>query len=97
MSSRNLRLSPVERARAPIIYQVLCALKEELKPGPLHHIIEKGRKQLEANGFRVDYIEICAAEFLEPVSAWDGRLALVALIAAYNGPVRLIDNLQISF
>jgi pantoate--beta-alanine ligase len=97
MSSRNMRLSPQERARAPLIYQVLCDLREGLKPGPLRELIEKGRDRLQANGFRVDYVEICHADSLQPVAEWDGGLALVALIAAYNGPVRLIDNLQISF
>jgi pantoate--beta-alanine ligase len=96
MSSRNARLSPAERARAPLIFQVLGALKDGLRPGPLAGLIQTGKEKLEVRGFRVDYVEICNAYTLQPVAEWDGRTALVALIAAFNGPVRLIDNLQIS-
>lgn len=97
MSSRNMRLSPHERAGAPMIYQVLCDLRDGLTPGSLGDLIGKGKERLQSNGFKVDYVEICDADDLQPVTDWDGRLALVALIAAFNGPVRLIDNMQISF
>ncbi|MFA6092998.1 MAG: pantoate--beta-alanine ligase [Elusimicrobiota bacterium] len=67
MSSRNLLLSPEHRAKAP-------RLNALLRSGlPLPEI----RRTLEAEGFRVDYLE----------ERFGRRFA-----AAYLGTVRLIDN-----
>jgi pantoate--beta-alanine ligase len=50
-------------------------------------------KTLEQAGFRVDYIEIADHKTLEPI---DGGPGAVALIAAFLGEVRLIDNMVLS-
>lgn len=47
MSSRNVRLSPEERRKAPLIYQALTQSKTA----------EDARERLSQVGFRVDYIE----------------------------------------
>jgi pantoate--beta-alanine ligase len=83
MSSRNTRLSPEERQRATAIYRSLQSLRSG---APL----STAQKILDDAGFRVDYIAICDAETLEPTSPSPGA---VALIAAFQGEVRLIDNM----
>lgn len=70
MSSRNLRLSQQERALAPQLHKVISTEKN----------LQKAKEQLEALGFKVDYI----------VDQSDRRYA-----AAYLGSVRLIDNVKI--
>lgn len=95
MSSRNLRLTEEDRKKAPAIYQCLKFLKTELKPGNLDSLKEQGREQLAQKGFAVDYVEIANADNLQLVEKWDGKLKLVALIAAFLGEVRLIDNMII--
>ena len=41
----------------------------------------------------VEYVEIADAGTLQPLSEWDGNTSLVALVAAFLGEVRLIDNM----
>lgn len=96
MSSRNIRLNEEERKRAVAIYNVLTGIKNNLQPSSLINLINKAVEELAAKGFRVDYVEIADAITLEPVTEWDGRQKLVALVAAFNNEVRLIDNMLIN-
>ena len=50
---------------------------------------------LEQYEFNIDYVEIADAVSLEIVEEWDGKQKLVALVAAYQDEVRLIDNMLI--
>lgn len=93
MSSRNLRLNTEERSRAPLIFQTLLSLKEKLVPGDVTRLKHEGMITLENGGFKVEYVEIADAGTLKPVVDWNGSTPLVALIAAYLGEVRLIDNM----
>lgn len=95
MSSRNARLNSEERQRAITISRTLHYLKEHIKPGDLSPLKQKGRSFLEEQQFRVDYIEIANAQNLEIVDNWDGHTPVVALIAAFVGEVRLIDNMKL--
>lgn len=70
MSSRNLRLTPEERKKAPLIFELLNSSK------PLSEV----RQKLEAEGFKVEYLE----------EHWGRRF-----IAAHLGSVRLIDNVAL--
>jgi pantoate--beta-alanine ligase len=96
MSSRNLRLTPEYRAIAPRIYELLVRSKNSLKPGRLEPVTTAGRSFLEQLGFRVDYFDIADANTLEPVKEWNGTQPLVALVAAFAGEVRLIDNMLLT-
>ncbi len=96
MSSRNVRLSEGEKQVAPTIYQTLLFVKEALKPGSLTPIKDAAALKLSEKGFTADYVDIADARTLDPVEEWDGQKPLVALIAAFLGPVRLIDNLVIA-
>jgi len=92
MSSRNMRLSPVQRLMAPKINKVLEYFYGHLEAGSLQDLKEYGYRELSGNGFRVDYIEFADAENLTLTTRWDGREPLVALIAAFIDDIRLIDN-----
>lgn len=96
MSSRNLRLSAEQRTTAAQLYQTLLFLKTKLHPGQLSNLLEQSKKHLFDAGFRCDYISIAHAATLEPVQNWDGKIPLVALVAAFLGEVRLIDNLLLT-
>lgn len=96
MSSRNMRLNEEERKRAVAIYNVLTGIKNNLQSSSLINIINKAVEELVAKGFRVDYVGIADASTLEPVTEWNGRQKLVALVAAFNNEVRLIDNMLIN-
>lgn len=96
MSSRNMRLNEEERRRAPLIYQSLLFIKTNLQQGSLAALKKEAVKQLAVEKFKVDYVEIADANTLNPVTHWDGQQQLVALAAAYNNEVRLIDNLLLN-
>lgn len=96
MSSRNARLSPEERQKAVVIFQTLRYMKEHIKPGNLQQLKQEGKLALEQNQFRVDYVEIADAQSLEIIDNWDGNSSIVALIAAFIGEVRLIDNFNLT-
>lgn len=93
MSSRNMRLNELNRAKAVEISKTLLYIKASVKPGSLKDIKNKAVNELDAAGFKTDYVEIADAETLELADTWDGRTKLVALCAAFIGDVRLIDNM----
>jgi pantoate--beta-alanine ligase len=96
MSSRNMRLNGEQRAKAPLIYQTLTEIKQRLVPGDLIQLKHNAFKRLTNGGFRVEYVEIADAGNLHPVDEWNGYTPLVALVAAFNGEVRLIDNMLLN-
>ena len=96
MSSRNTRLTTEERKTAATIYKTLSFIKENLKPGNLSNLLIEANARLVNAGFKPDYISIANAKTLQAVTDWDGNTPLVALVAAFLGEVRLIDNLVLT-
>ena len=96
MSSRNRRLDETEREKAPAIFKALSFIKKNIQPGVPFPVLEKAREMLIQHDLVPDYIEVANADTLELVTDWDGKTKLVALIAAFMGKVRLIDNLNIT-
>lgn len=93
-SSRNKYLSEDERARALVLSRSLLAAKEIAEKGEkdLAKLTGFIRKEIEAQGGKVDYVEAIDSEELEPVTVRDGKPVMIAL-AAYFGTTRLIDNI----
>jgi len=97
MSSRNLRLSAQEKEAAAVIYQRLLMIQAGLKPGSLDSLVTEASAAILAAGFdKIDYVTIADAASLLPVTDWDGQARLVALVAAFIGGGRLIDNLSLN-
>lgn len=96
MSSRNVYLTPEERAEAPIIYQSLLWACEQVKKGERdagtlrQQVIQRIEQAPPAH---IDYVEIVDAETLEPISTIE-RPARIA-VAVYFGKARLIDNMAL--
>jgi pantoate--beta-alanine ligase len=97
LSSRNTYLDSDERRAATVLYRALEAGREELNGGALdaRHLQNAILKVLSSEPLaRLDYLEIVDAQTLEPVARVGGR-PVYALLAAYMGKTRLIDNLLI--
>jgi pantoate--beta-alanine ligase len=96
LSSRNTYLSQNQRAIAPLLYQTLCQLQQDLtlNPNDTQDILAHGRKRLHQGGFeKVDYLE---ARTLDDLSPWTGpQIRGRLFVAAHLGGVRLIDNIAI--
>ncbi len=95
LSSRNAYLSANERAAAPTLYRVLKESAARVKNGAgIERTLAAGRNEIEAAGFRLDYLEARDALTLEPVRSPEfGPVRL--LVAATIGRTRLIDNLAV--
>lgn len=96
MSSRNMRLSDDERKQALAIFKTLSYLKNNIKKGKLAELKQAAVNKIMNSGFKVDYVEIADADNLEIIEQWDGNKRLVAVVAAFLGNVRLIDNLLLT-
>jgi pantoate--beta-alanine ligase len=96
MSSRNLRLSDVERRNAPAIYKALSYLKKNIHLGNLDELLAEAKNILIQSNFKIDYVEVAEAATLQMTHEYTGSQPLVALIAAFQNDVRLIDNMIIS-
>lgn len=96
MSSRNVRLTALERQQAPRIHQVLCQLRDKLQNTSIHEMKSWASQQIEqGTEMKVEYFEIANSTNLMPAEVWNGQDRLVALTAVYLGSVRLIDNLEL--
>ncbi len=94
MSSRNAYLTGEQRAQAPVIRRALRIAREAWRSGEkdaakLRRIV--AQEIARAPVAKVDYIEVVAAESIQPVT----RTATRSLIAAavFFGNTRLIDNI----
>ena len=96
LSSRNVHLSPADRARATSLHRALRAIEAAIDGGERDPAaaIAIGRKELAQAEIEPDYLEIVSAETLAPVTVIEGEL--LVLVAARVGHTRLIDNQPLS-
>lgn len=94
MSSRNGYLKPAQRVEAPRLYGALKQVVMAVQGGrrDFEAIQAQTAQYLTLMGWMVDYIEVRSAATLAPATAQDQQL--VALGAARQGKVRLIDNIE---
>jgi pantoate--beta-alanine ligase len=95
-SSRNRRLTAEQRKNAVAISQALIDLRGNLPSGNTGELLKQAREKLDAAHFKTDYISIARASDLQPIVDWNGKEKAVALIAAFQGDVRLIDNMLLN-
>ena len=97
LSSRNLYLSAEERRRAAILPRVLARTAEAASAGvaSFAELLHAGEMALTEAGFGpIDYLQICDAETLVPVTSLE-RPARI-FVAARLGRTRLIDNMPLA-
>jgi pantoate--beta-alanine ligase len=94
MSSRNARLGPAARAKAPTIYRALSAAAEAFGRGETTGatLVDAARAVLASeSALEVEYLDLVDGRSLKPVARADERS--VVAIAAWLEGVRLIDNI----
>ncbi|HEY0040183.1 MAG TPA: pantoate--beta-alanine ligase [Flavisolibacter sp.] len=94
MSSRNLRLSPEQRQAATAIYEALLYIKKNSTDQSITEAQNEAAAMLVSRGFKPDYVQIADADTLLPANGTTKRK--IALIAAFIGDIRLIDNLLLN-
>jgi pantoate--beta-alanine ligase len=97
MSSRNLRLNPEEKEKAAAIFSALSYIREHYNSTSTSELENYASNYLLKNGFtKVDYVSIADAKTLQPSTTFNNDQQALALIAAFMGDVRLIDNLMLT-
>jgi len=99
MSSRNIRLSKSEHKKSSEIYRQLESVKSAIK-AITHPVLadfadleQSTYENLIAAGFTPEYVSIRQVDTLLPAKNHDS--ALVILVAAKIGKIRLIDNILV--
>jgi len=97
LSSRNIYLSPVERASAPVLNQVLKESAKAITSGePVEAVLSRGRAKIMAANFKLDYLEARDATTLAKFGEQQTRKPKARLlVAAKIGKTRLIDNVAV--
>jgi pantoate--beta-alanine ligase len=95
MSSRNMRLNAVARAKAPVLFAAISAAANDIRAGQSDRMaIREAAEAVRAAGFeRVEYIELRDAGTLLPSD--DPVRPRRMLAAAWLDGVRLIDNIPV--
>lgn len=97
MSSRNVRLTPEQRAIAPAIHRTLLSSTDRACD---HSLAETKRYVIETiNSYphmEVEYYEIVNPLTMQPLADWKDAEDLnpVGCVTVYCGDVRLIDNIK---
>ena len=95
-SSRNRLLTSEQRKNAIAISQALTGIHKQLSTGDIELVLQEAQQKLDAAHFRTDYITIARTSDLQPIQKWNGSEKGIALIAAFQGDVRLIDNILLN-
>jgi pantoate--beta-alanine ligase len=100
MSSRNARLSPEERAAAPVLHRALQAARSALFEGERDAEALRAlmRTVIEAEPLaKIDYVSVADLATLRELATirLDEDGGVLLSMAVFVGPVRLIDNLPV--
>lgn len=96
MSSRNSYITPEERPRANQLNKSLNWVRNEILQGSRDFLTleAKASKQIEAQGFKLDYLTISNSKTLQPAAHDDTEITILG--AMYTQAARLIDNISLT-
>lgn len=96
MSSRNIRLTKLQREKASFIYKVLKKARKKFKEKSVEEIqnwVEKKFKNHKI--FKLEYFTIAEEKTLETITKKEAGKKYRAFIAVFAGEIRLIDNIRL--
>lgn len=98
MSSRNVYLSPTERANATVLFKSLQLAEQHIRAG--ERSVEKLRSEMlsliaSGNPTQVDYVAFVRPETFQEIEQIEPP-SVLALLAVRFGSTRLIDNMLIN-
>ncbi len=97
-SSRNERLSAIEREEASFIYQTLLRVKEKFGTERAKNIKEWVQKEFDSHPLlKLEYFEIADDHSLATAEEISAGIQYRAFIAAYAKEIRLIDNIALNY
>ncbi|MCM1292917.1 MAG: pantoate--beta-alanine ligase [Bacteroides sp.] len=97
MSSRNVRLTPEQRAIAPKIHETLAASLPMAKTQSVADTIRFVVDTIDSYPqMRTEYYQIVDGKTMQPIADWTETDCPVGCVTVYCGDVRLIDNITYS-
>ena len=97
MSSRNRRLNADQRATATLLFQALTYAKTHLKNEPVDAIRSHVQALFrQSEQMQLEYFDIIHPENFFPAEKYHEEARFHAIISAYAGEIRLIDNMQLA-
>lgn len=95
LSSRNVRLTPEQRQKAPLIARTLKESTNFAAGKSVQEVIDYVVNTINADPImRVEYYEIVDGYTMESIKNWSDADYVVGCITVYCGEVRLIDNIK---
>ncbi len=95
LSSRNVRLTPEQREKAPLIAQTLKESTNFAAAKSVQEVIDFVVNTINRDPvMRVEYYEIVNGNTMESVKSWSDADYIVGCVTVYCGEVRLIDNVR---
>ena len=95
LSSRNVRLTPEQRQKAPLIARTLKESVTFAAGKSVQEVIDYVVNRINAEpDMRVEYFEIVDGNTMEAIGQWADTTYPVGCITVYCGEVRLIDNIK---
>lgn len=95
LSSRNTRLTPEQRQKAPVIARTLKESITFVPEKSVQQVIDYVISTLNnVPDMSVEYFEIVDGNTLESITNWSDTTYPVGCITVYCGEVRLIDNVK---
>lgn len=96
MSSRNLRLTDEQRKQATLLFKALTFAKSEMKYQDPDSIRQKVKEMFESDPImELEYFDLVNSVDLSPIDSETDPAKARAVIAAYAGEIRLIDNMAL--
>lgn len=97
LSSRNAYLDAEQRKLAPGLFRSLQYLARQISEGAqnVQLLIEHQKRELEAKGFKIDYLNLFSFDKMVPVKDPEKGDKYIVAGAVYLGETRLIDNIII--
>jgi len=95
MSSRNGYITAEERPKANQLHASLNWIAEQIKSGKRDYLAleAEAKQQIEAAGFKTDYITVCNSKTLEMAAVDDEHITVLG--AMFTESARLIDNISL--
>lgn len=95
LSSRNVRLTPEQRQKAPLIARTLKESTTFVAGKSVQEVVDYVINTINADPvMRVEYFEIVDGNTMESIRNWSDTDYPVGCITVYCGEVRLIDNIK---
>lgn len=95
LSSRNTRLTPEQRQKAPVIARTLKESTTFVPAKSVQEVIDYVVNTInQVPEMEVEYFEIVDGNSMQPIQNWSDTTYPVGCITVYCGEVRLIDNIK---